>query len=390
MRGEPTLVGILGCAGDEVNAAKPIQADPRAIPEYYEGPGTLHGIVARGEEARDGGFSGGWMNSSAGQASPHIIPNISTIREAQRFLAKYFAPTRLIAAPFLSQTTGRSVYLKLETELPTGSFKVRGAFWALARRLNGGPIQEVVACSTGNHGAAVACAAKQFGIKAKIFLPANCNPVKRGRIAALGAAIVESGGGDLASAFALAAEYAKQPGVHFLNDATDADLPAGPATICCEILEQLPETSAILVPMGDTALIRGIAAAAKQIAPQVKIIGVQAERAPSYYLSWKEGKVVGTETCDTIADGLATRTPEEANVRDVKSLVDEVVLVSEEQMLRAIEVLLLEEHVLAEPAGAASTAALLQSTAGCGEHVALVVSGANISREVRKQALRNA
>src|SRR5258708_14137009 len=130
--------------------------------------------------------------------------------------------------------------------------------------------------------------------------------------------------------------------------------------------------------MGDTALIRGIAAAAKQIAPQVKIIGVHAERAPSYYLSWKEGKVVGTETCDTIADGLATRTPEEANVRDVKSLVDEVVLVSEEQMLRAIEALLLEEHVLAEPAGAPRTAALLPSPPGSVEPVGAVVGGANI------------
>jgi threonine dehydratase len=330
------------------------------------------------------------MSSSAREAGLGIVPSIVTIREAQRFLAKYFAPTRLVAAPYLSAATGRNVYLKLETEQPTGSFKVRGAFYALAQRLNRGPIQEVVACSTGNHGAAVAYAAKQFGIKAKIFLPANCNPVKRGRIAALGASIVESADSDPASAFTLAAEYAMQPGVHFLNDATDEDLPAGPATISCEILEQLPETSAILVPMGDTALIRGIAAAAKQIAPQVKIIGVQAERAPSYYLSWKEGKVVGTETCDTIADGLATRTPEAANVRDVKNLVDDVVLVSEEQMLRAIEVLLLEEHVLAEPAGAASTAALLQSSTGCGEHVALVVSGANISREVLKQALRNA
>jgi len=379
-------VGILGCAGDEVNAALR-SPSPRAIPEYYEGPGTLHGIVARGEEARDGGFSGGWMNPPAGQASPHIIPNISTIREAQRFLEKYFAPTRLIAAPFLSQTAGRSVYLKLETELPTGSFKVRGAFWALAQRLNRGPIQEVAACSTGNHGAAVASAAKRFGIKARIFLPANCNPVKRGRISGLGAAIVESGGSDLASAFALAAEYAMQPRVHFLNDATDADLPAGPATIGCEILEQLPETSAVVVPMGDTALIRGIAAAAKQIAPQVKIIGVQAERAPAYYLSWREGKVVGTETCDTIADGLATRTPEAANVRDVKKLVDDVVLVSEEQLLRAIETLLLEEQVLAEPAGAASTAALAQSSVRCGDHVVLVVSGANISREVLKRAI---
>jgi threonine dehydratase len=330
------------------------------------------------------------MNSSASEAGLQIVPSLSTIREAQRFLAKYFAPTRLIGAPFLGQKTGKNVYLKLETELPTGSFKVRGAFWALAQGMKREPIQEVVACSTGNHGAAVAYAAKEFGVAARIFLPTNCNPVKRGRIATLGAAIVESGGSDLASAFALAAEYAKQPRVFFLNDATDKDLPAGPATMACEILERVPATSAIFVPMGDTALIRGIAAAAKQIAPQVKIIGVQAERAPSYYLSWREGKVVATETCDTIADGLATRTPEAANVREVKSLVDDVALVSEEQMLRAIEMLLLEEHVLAEPAGAASTAALLQSSGGYGENITLVVSGANISREVLRRAVGSA
>ncbi len=327
------------------------------------------------------------MNSSAGEAGLEIVPRMSTIREAQKFLAKYFAPTRLVAAPHLSAAADKNIYLKLETELPTSSFKVRGAFWALAQQMNRARVVEVVASSTGNHGAAVAYAAKQFGIKARIFLPTNCNPVKRGRIASLGAAIVESGGGDLASASALAAEYAKQPGVYFLNDATDADLPAGPATIGCEILEQLPKASAIFVPMGDTALIRGIAAAVKQIAPQVKIVGVQAERAPSYYLSWKEGKVVGTETCDTIADGLATRTPEAANVRDVKNLVDDVVLVSEEQMLRAIETLLLEEHVLAEPAGAASTAALSKSSTDHGENVVLVVSGANISPEVLRRAL---
>ena len=327
------------------------------------------------------------MKTAVGHSQ--IVPAIPTIREAQKFLAKHFGTTRLIAAPFLSQRTGKSVYLKLETELPTGSFKVRGAVYALAQRMNRGPIQEVVACSTGNHGAAVAFAAKQFGIKARIFLPTNCNPVKRGRIAALGAAIVESGGSDLASAFTLAVEYAKQPGVHFLNDATDEDLPAGPATIGCEILEQLPETNAIVVPMGDTALIRGIAAAAKQMAPQVKIIGVQAEGAPSYYLSWKEGKVVGTETCDTIADGLATRTPVAENVREVKNLVDDVVLVSEEQMLRAIGTLLVEEHVLAEPAGAASTAGFLNGDIECGDHVALIVSGANISREVLRQAISN-
>jgi threonine dehydratase len=327
------------------------------------------------------------MNGAVGGAGVQIQPSLSTIREAQKYLAKYFAPTRLIGAPFLSRSTGKRVYLKLETELPTGSFKVRGAFYALAQRMKRGRVREVVASSTGNHGAAVAYAGKEFGIAARIFLPTNCNPVKRGRIEALGAAIVESGGGDLASAFELASEYAKRPDVFFLNDATDTDLPAGPATIACEILEQLPEASAIFVPMGDTALIRGIAAASKQIAPQVKIVGVQAERAPAYYLSWKEGKVVGTETCDTIADGLATRTPEAANVRDVKSLVDDVVLVSEGQMLLAIEALLMEEHVLAEPAGAASTGALLRSSDDCGDCPVLVVSGANISREVLKKAI---
>jgi len=143
----------------------------------------------------------------------------------------------------------------------------------------------------------------------------------------------------------------------------------------------------IFVPMGHTALIRGVAAAVKQLAPQVTIIGVQAEQAPSYYLSWKAGKAVGTETCDTIADGLATRTPEEANVRDIRKLVDDVALVSEEQMFRAIEMLLVEEHVLAEPAGAASTAALLSAHHEYGDRVVLLVTGANISREVLRRAI---
>jgi threonine dehydratase len=191
----------------------------------------------------------------------------------------------------------------------------------------------------------------------------------------------------LAAAFELANEYATRPGVYFVNDATDANLPAGPGTIGCEILEQVPDVEAIVVPMGDTALIRGVAAAVKQIAPRVKIIGVQAERAPAYFRSWKEDRVVGTETCDTIADGLATRTPDAENVRDIRKLVDDVVLVSEEQMLRAIEILLVEEHVLAEPAGAASTAALLARGAEFGDNVVLVVSGANISRDVLRRAV---
>jgi threonine dehydratase len=327
------------------------------------------------------------MSSGVSEASLQIRPALAAIREAERFLAGYFGATRLVAAPYLSERVGKRVCLKLEAELPTGSFKVRGALWGLATRLKRGRVEEVIASSTGNHGAAVAYAAKLLGIKARIFLPAGCNPVKRGRIASLGAEIVEGGGTDLAAAFRLANEYAARPGVYFLDDATDGNLPAGPGTIGCEILEQLADVGAIVVPMGDTALIRGIAAAVKQIAPRVRIIGVQAERAPAYYRSWKEDRVVGTETCDTIADGLATRTPDLANVQDVKKLVDDVVLVSEEAMLRAIEILLVEEHVLAEPAGAASTAAMLAGGAEFGDNVVLVVSGANISRDVLRRAV---
>lgn len=310
----------------------------------------------------------------------------SAISDAQRLLSKYLPVTRLIAAPSLSRLTGSNVFLKLETELPTGSFKPRGALYALSVNLPRRRISEVVACSTGNHGAAVAYAGKVLGVPARIFLPANPHPVKRTKIAELGAEIVEAGGADQVAAFQGALEYAKKEGVYFLNDATDPDLPAGPATIACEIFDQHAATEVIYVPMGDTALIRGVAAAAKHLSPKVRIIGVQAEQAPSYYLSWKQGQPVSTETCDTIADGLATRTPDSENVRQIRELVDDVRLVSEEQMVAAIRHLLLEEHIVAEPAGAAATAALTRSTEK-GKNAVALVTGGNIAPELLRRAI---
>lgn len=317
-----------------------------------------------------------------------IRPTSAEIESARRFLAGYFAATRLVEAAAVSMAAGRRVHLKLEMELPTASFKVRGAMWALAGKLKKEAVTEVVASSTGNHGAAVAYAAQKLGVKATIFLPENCNPVKRARIAGLGAAIVEKGSADLAAAFEAALEHSRKTGAYFLNDATDPVLPAGPATIGCEILEQLPETQAVYVPMGDTALIRGAAAAIKQKNPAVKIFGVQAETAPSYFLSWKSGVATATEACDTIADGLATRTPDAENVSAIRELVDEVILVSDEEMLRAIGFLVMEEHVVAEPAGAAATAALLQRKTQMNGNSVALVTGANIPREILQRALQ--
>jgi threonine dehydratase len=308
--------------------------------------------------------------------------------DARKFLAGHLPQTRLITAQSLGKNSKQEVYLKLETELPTGSFKVRGALYALHVNMKRRAVTEVVASSTGNHGAAVAYAAKLLGVKARIFLPENSNPVKRDNIERLGAEIVEKGAIDLAGAFEAASQYARKSGAFFLNDADDPDLPAGPATIALEILKDVPEVEVIYVPMGDTALIRGVAQAAKQISGKVKIVGVQSERAASYALSWKAGQVIGTDTCDTIADGLATRTPLAANVEAIRLLVDDVALVSEREMMRAIRRLALDEEVIAEAAGAAATAAFLKANAGeTAASVALLVTGGNVSREVLQAAI---
>jgi threonine dehydratase len=304
---------------------------------------------------------------------------------ARKLLSQYLPQTRLVPSQLLKKSADQNVYLKLECELPTGSFKVRGALYALGVQMQRRTVSEVVASSTGNHGAAVAYAAKLLGVKARIFLPESNNPVKRGNIERLGAEIIEKGSVDLAAAFAAASKYAQETGAFFLNDATDPDLPAGPATIACEILEQLPEADVIYVPMGDTALVRGVAAAAKQISDKVKIVGVQSELAPSYFLSWKEGRAIETERCDTIADGLATRIPVAANVAAIRELVDDVVLVSERELLAAIGRLLIDEHVVAEPAGAASTAAFLKSRDQSGRNIVLLVTGANIAKNILRQ-----
>jgi threonine dehydratase len=318
------------------------------------------------------------------------IPTWAEIHAARQFLKRHFAATRLIPAPSLARGANAEVCLKLESEMPTGSFKVRGALYALQAEMTKRQFTEVVAASTGNHGAAVAYAGRIAGIKAKIFLPRGANPVKQSRIRELGAEIVAFGN-DISEALARADRYARETGAFLLNDATNPNVPAGTATIGVEVIEQFPGVTGIWVPIGDTALIRGIASAAKHLRPDIRIISVQAERAPAYYLSWKRGTAISTETCDTIADGLATRIPVEENVIAIRELVDDVRLVTEDQMLDAIAHLLAKESIRAEPAGAATTAAwVADSTAEPSAQTVLLVSGSNISEPVLRQALKRA
>jgi len=308
------------------------------------------------------------------------------VSDARELLRQFLRSTRLVPTEKIGLDTDTRVFLKLETDLPTRSFKPRGAIYALMKNLQQRPVKGVVAASTGNHGAAVAYAASLAKLPAMIFLPASPNPIKRARIVALGADVkeLESRGGSLADA---AAAFALENDYYFLNDGTDELVPAGTATIAAEIFDELPAPDTIIVPMGDTALIRGVASEAKRRQPSVRIVGVQAAQAPSYFRSWNEGRVITTETCDTIADGLATCVPTESNVREIRELVDEVCLLSEDELLQSVRTLLFEEHLVAEAAGAAATAAFLQNpTAYTGRSVVLLVTGSNIPHELLQQA----
>jgi len=307
------------------------------------------------------------------------------VNDARELLQRFLRPTRLVQAEWIGRDSDTQVHLKLETELPTRSFKPRGALYALMKNLERRSLKGVVAASTGNHGAAVAYAARLAKLPATIFLPESPNPIKRARIVALGAMVEEvewkpEALGNAAAAFAHEQDY------YFLNDASDEFVPVGTATIAAEILDELPAPDVIIVPMGDTALIRGVAAEAKRRHPAVRIVGVQATQAPAYVRSWQEDRVVTTETCSTIADGLATSVPLEPNVRAIRELVDEVALVSEDELLQGVRTLLFEEHLVAEPAAAAATAAYLQNqTAYAGRRVVLLVTGSNIPHELLRR-----
>jgi threonine dehydratase len=304
-------------------------------------------------------------------------------RAARRLVRERFGPSRLISAAALSAHVGVETHLKLESELPTASFKVRGAYYALWARCQTGPVGEIVAASTGNHGAAVAWAARELRISVRIFVPLGANAVKVERIKALGAQLTEAGA-DIEGARRAAEAYVAESGAELLDDATNSDVPLGAGTMGLEILDQLPDCASVIVPVGDSALIRGVAGAMKADRPDVHVIGVQASGAPAYYRSWHSGRVVMTETADTIADGLATTRPTESNVAQIRSLVDAMMLVSEDEMLDAMRLLLSTEGIVAEPSAAASVAALLQAPGSVRAPVVALITGGNVSPEAQR------
>ncbi len=285
--------------------------------------------------------------------------------------------TALRHSSALTDLTGTDVYLKLECEQITGSFKLRGAYNALASIPADARARGVVAASAGNHGLGVAYAARALGIPATLYIPSTAPAVKRDGITALGATI-DATSPDYEAALVLAMAHAEREGIPFVSATQDLDVVAGQGTAALEILEELRSLRTVLVPVGGGGLLGGFGSFLRSVAPEVRIVGVQGTRSAAMARSLEAGRVTPVPHELTLADGLAGDIDEFAF--DIgKHALDVLAIVTEEEIEMAIAWLYTEEGLVVEGSGAVGVAALLQKKvykpAG---PVAVVLSGANI------------
>ncbi len=286
---------------------------------------------------------------------------------------------------------GFEVYAKAESLQPIGSFKLRGASNKIGQLTEAELRRGVITYSSGNHAQGVAYAARAAGSQAVIVMPSNAPEIKRRATAALGAEIVTVGPASSERqqrAEALAAEH----GYVMIPPYDDLEIIAGQATCGAEILEDLPEVDLILAPVSGGGLLSGVAAAAKLMKPTVKVVGVEPELAGDAAESFRTGKIVRWEaeqTMRTLADGLRTQSLGALNFEHIRAFVDDIVTVSEEQILGAMKKLLLEWRLVAEPSGAVTTAALLygRDRLPAFTKAVVVISGGNVEPAVLRRLL---
>ncbi len=282
----------------------------------------------------------------------------------------------------LSALTGQSVFLKLDNLQRTGAFKERGALNRILTLTDEEKARGVIAASAGNHAQAVAYHAAAHGMRARIVMPEMTPLVKVSATTGFGAEVVLHGA-NYDEAYAEALRQGEEYGLKFLHPFDDAAVIAGQGSIGLELLEQVPDLEAIVVPIGGGGLISGVACALKEMQPAVRVIGVQTERLPSMLRALESGGPLTLPAAATIADGIAVRRAGSLTYPLVERYVDEIVTVDEEEIAQAILVLLESEKTLAEGAGAVALAALLQhktslSRSGRPQRTAVLVCGGNI------------
>ncbi len=296
--------------------------------------------------------------------------------KAKEKLSKVLLKTSLIQSPIFSKEAGNEVYIKPENLQKTGSFKIRGAYNKITNLSDEEKKKGVIASSAGNHAQGVAYGAKESGIKAVIVMPKSTPLIKVESTKQYGAEVVLHG--DVYDdAFKKAKELEEKEGYIFVHPFDDEDVIHGQGTIALEILEELPETDIILVPIGGGGLISGIACAAKILKPEIKIIGVEPDGAASAYEAIKEDKVIELKEANTIADGTAVKKIGNTTFEYIKKYVDEIITVSDYELMESF-LLLVEKHkIIAENSGILSLAAL-KKLKEKNKKVVSVVSGGNI------------
>jgi len=318
------------------------------------------------------------------------VIGLSELRAAEAVVHRFFPATPVLSAPRLSKEIGAEVLMKMESCTPIRAFKIRGALTKTQALLDAGWTGGVVTASAGNHGLAVARAARLFDRSATVCVPESANPQKVSLIKAEGAHVVAHGV-DYQAAYERCLQIGQDQGLAEIHAYDDPDVIAGQGTIGLELIDGGFEFDTVIMGVGGGGLISGIASAIKLLRPDTQVIGVQPSGADSMIQSVTSGHIQELDRVSTIADGLGARKPGAHTLRYTQRLVDQLVRVSDDEILHACRVLLHQERVVAEPAGAAGVAAMLKlgSAELSGRRIAVVISGANISDYIFNQILSN-
>ena len=316
------------------------------------------------------------------------LPTLQGVYEGRRVIADYLKPTPLYYSRRLSDRLGCELYLKLENLQPTRAFKVRGGinYMNKLRREAAGKV--VVTASTGNHAQSIAYAGSVFGVEVKIVMPNGVPELKIEAVKDLGAEVIFHG-----NHYDEARKYAEDLASHenyvYLHGSNEPLLHEGVGTMHLEIFEEKPDINVVINPIGGGSGASAACTVYKTLNPRIKVIGVQAEGAPAFYRSWKEGGMA-TTAVTTLAEGLATATAYELPLKVLRGQLDDVVLVSDEEMRRAVKTIFLATGQVAELSGAASTAAAFKLKDHLAHRkVAVLVSGGNIAHNQLSSILTN-
>lgn len=312
--------------------------------------------------------------------------SIADVRAAAERLRGVINQTPMQPSRTFGEIAGYPVWLKPESLQKTGSFKIRGAYNTISLLGDQERARGVITYSSGNHAQGVAYAAQQLGVKAVIVMPENAIPAKVAATRGYGAQ-VEFAGLDSLQRQKRAEELVAEHGYQMIPPFDHPDLVAGQGTVSLEILTENPEIATIVVPIGGGGLSSGVALAAKQLAGRVRVVGVEPERAADAKASLEQGRIVEAERIDTVADGLRVKRIGSLNFEILRKYLDEVVTVTEEEILAAVGSLAERAKLVVEPSGAVTLAAVVNGKVRSTGPTAVILSGGNVDKQLLAQVL---